>query len=87
MHTYERSRDPISGEGVVFHFNSDFSGEVIVEVKGARAVFHQVGDTRWIEVRIPAIDLVDFVLEGYVKAKAIEWIEQVDLRELLEKIK
>lgn len=84
MHTYITGRDR-SGDGTVFHFNSDLSGEVVVDLK--KAEFHQDGDKHWVEVKIPAADLIDFIMEMYVKVKAIELIEQADLRQLLEKIK
>lgn len=64
MHTYAAAHD------TVFHYNSDFSGEVILQRQGTT-------------LQIPATDLLDFVAYCYVMQQRIAHIEQMDRDALL----
>ena len=61
------------GQKTRFHFNSDFSGDVTI----------MSGDK---EIDVLALDVVDFVIEEFVKSTLITILEDVDLRKLLEKV-
>jgi hypothetical protein len=66
MHTYKK-------DGVVFNYNSDFSGDISVKSYGK-------------EVKIPCGVLLDFISECYIKPNKIEEIESMDYKEILNKI-
>jgi hypothetical protein len=61
------------GKKTRFHFNSDFSGDVTI----------MSGDK---EIDVLALDVVDFVIEEFVKSTLITILEDVDLRKLLVKV-
>lgn len=58
--------------GTAFIFNSDLSGLVSVVPKdGPRPI------------SIPGDDLVDFVMENFVKSRLVSWLESTDLMKVL----
>ena len=61
-------------DNVIFHYNSDFSGNVIVTDKKSL-----LGDT----MEIPAQDFLKFVADAYVRPKLITCIEQTPAEDLL----
>jgi hypothetical protein len=69
MHTH-------TGNTAQFHFNSDFSGEVII------AGVNEVGEPTTMVVA--AEDILDFVARKYVALKRISEIEQMDSKDLLK---
>ena len=64
MHTY------ISKKGTTFHFNSDYTGEVII-----------VKDEDTKEIKIPCEDILEFVAE-HIRDIKIRLIEQADWRNI-----
>lgn len=65
MHTFKGDK------GAVFIYNSDLSGDVIVQ------------DIAGNEVKIDGSDILDFVAYCFVLRNRIEKLEQADSRELL----
>lgn len=65
MHTFKGS------EGTIFNYNSDFSGEVIIN------------DVNGNDVKVKGSDILEFVALCYVQGKKIERLEQADYEELL----
>jgi hypothetical protein len=65
MHSY-RAKD-----GSAFHFNSDFSGDIIVYAPNGEMV------------EIPAQDILDFVAQEYVLPARIRELEQTKTDEIL----
>jgi len=66
MHTYE-------GETTIFHYNSDFSGDVLIRV-GINT-----------KIKVKAKDLLKFIAYCYVASKKRETIENMGYKELLNK--
>ena len=67
MHTYK------SSNGFIFHFNSDFSGDVVIR--------NQKLDSE--NVLIPGKDLLEFIAYNYILPKKIEKLEDMDYKKLL----
>ena len=65
MHSYTGS------QGTKFHYNPDFSGDVVVVDKDGH------------EFCIPGKDILEFVAYGYVLGEKISQIETMDWQELL----
>ncbi|MBI2108676.1 MAG: hypothetical protein HYT93_00645 [Parcubacteria group bacterium] len=65
MHTRDTSR-------FTFHFNSDFSGNIVCINKETGA-----------EMQIPAEEILQLVAYHYLAAKKIEKLEQASIEELL----
>jgi len=61
-------------DNVIFHYNSDFSGNVVVTYRKAL-----LSDT----IEIPAQDFLKFVADAYVRPKLISCIEQTPAEDLL----
>jgi hypothetical protein len=58
-------------KGIIFNYNSDFSGDVIIK------------DTNNDEVKVEGSDILEFVAFCYVQGKKIEMLEQAAYEELL----
>ncbi len=69
MHTFR------GNGGTTFNYNSDFSGEVIIN------------DINGNDVKVEGSDILEFVALCYVQGKKIERLEQADYEELLTGVK
>lgn len=69
MHTFK------GNEGATFNYNSDFSGEVIIN------------DINGNDVKVEGSDILEFIALCYVQGKKIERLEQADYEELLTGVK
>jgi len=69
MHTFRGNK------GATFNYNSDFSGEVVIN------------DVNGNDVKVEGSDILEFVALCYVQGKKIERLEQADYEELLTGVK
>jgi len=67
MHSFD-------GHGCTFHYNSDFSGEIVI---------HNIKDDK--EIFVDGEDLLKFVAYCYIQGKRIEEIEQMTYKDLLKR--
>jgi len=67
MHTY------IAARNTIFHYNSDFSGDILVHVDGYEEPY-----------QIPAQALLEFVFETFVKNTLVGRIEEMSLGEAID---
>jgi len=67
MHVHEASE-------TIFHFNADFSGDVVIIRKSTK-------------VTVPAADVLEFVACCFLQNKLVEKLEDMDWKETLQLFK